>query len=101
MGEQKLLAFARAMICRPKLLYLDEWTESLDEPAALRLVNLVRKQMDEEDSIIFVSHDMRIINNLADVVVMVLGGQIFLRLTREQINEDEDLKRYVEKGMAS
>ncbi|MDR1319779.1 MAG: ATP-binding cassette domain-containing protein [Treponema sp.] len=101
MGEQKLLAFARAMICRPKLLYLDEWTESLDETAALRLINLVRKQRDAEDTIIFVSHDMRIINSLADVVVMVLGGQVFLKLTREQIEEDEDLKRYVERGMAS
>ncbi|MDR1587642.1 MAG: ATP-binding cassette domain-containing protein [Treponema sp.] len=101
MGEQKLLAFARAMVCRPRLLYLDEWTESLDETAALRLVDLVRKRRKAGDSIIFISHDMRIINDLADVVVMVLGGQIFLRLTREQINEDEDLKRYVERGMAS
>jgi ABC-type multidrug transport system ATPase subunit len=101
MGEQKLLAFARAMVCRPRLLYLDEWTESLDETAARRLVDLVRGRRKEGDSIILISHDMRIINDLADVVVMVLGGQIFLRLTREQINEDEDLKRYVERGMAS
>ncbi|GHV94797.1 ABC transporter ATP-binding protein [Spirochaetia bacterium] len=101
MGEQKLIAFARALLCRPSLLYLDEWTESLDETAAQRLIRLVRRRRDEGVSIILVSHDMRIVRELADVVVMVLGGQIFLRLTREQMDEDEDLRRYVEMGMAS
>jgi ABC-type multidrug transport system ATPase subunit len=101
MGEQKLIAFARALLCRPSLLYLDEWTESLDETAAQRLISLVRRCRTEGVSIILVSHDMRIVRDLADVVVMVLGGQIFLRLTREQMTEDEDLRRYVEMGMAS
>jgi ABC-type multidrug transport system ATPase subunit len=101
MGEQKLLGFARALVCRPQLLFLDEWTESLDENAAQRLIGLARKRREEGDSIILVSHDIRIINDLADVVVMILGGQAFLRLTREQIIADEDLKRYVERGMAS
>jgi ABC-type multidrug transport system ATPase subunit len=101
MGEQKLLGFARALVCRPRLLFLDEWTESLDENAAQRLIGLVRNRQQVGDSIILVSHDIRIINDLADVVVMVLGGQAFLRLTREQISTDEDLKRYVERGMAS
>jgi ABC-type multidrug transport system ATPase subunit len=101
MGEQKLIAFARALICRPRLLFLDEWTESLDENAAQRLVGLVRKRRGEGASIIFVSHNMRIVNELADIVLMVLGGQIFLKITREQIAGDEDLRRYVEMGIAS
>jgi ABC-type multidrug transport system ATPase subunit len=101
MGEQKLLGFARALICRPRLLFLDEWTESLDESASQRLIGLVRKRQKDGVSFIFVSHNMRIVIDLADVVVMVLGGQIFLKLTRDQISRDEDLKRYVEHGMAS
>jgi len=101
MGEQKLIAFARALLCRPSLLYLDEWTESLDEKAAHRLIGLVRKQKGEGSSIVMVSHDMRIVMDLADIVVMVLGGQIFLRVTKEQMTEDGDIKRYVEMEMAS
>ena len=101
MGEQKLLAFARALICRPRLLYLDEWTESLDENAAQRLIGIVKTMRGNGVTVILISHDMRIINELADIIVMVLGGRIFLRLTREQINTDEDLKRYVERGMSS
>jgi ABC-type multidrug transport system ATPase subunit len=101
MGEQKLLAFARATICRPKLLYLDEWIESLDELAARRLVNLVKKHRSEGKTIIMVSHDMRTIHDLADVVLMILGGQLFLKLTREQMAADEDLRRYVEREMTT
>jgi len=101
MGEQKLLAFARAMICRPRLLYLDEWTESLDQSAADRLMDLVNKLKEEGVTVILVTHNVQVIHQLADTVIMILGGQIFLRLTREQIDQDEDLRRYIEKGMAS
>jgi ABC-type multidrug transport system ATPase subunit len=101
MGEQKLLAFARALLCRPRLLYLDEWTESLDDNAAQRLIGLVKRRREAGDTIIFVSHDLQIVKDLADDIVLILSGQVFLRLTREQINADEDLMRYVAKGMAS
>jgi ABC-type multidrug transport system ATPase subunit len=101
MGEQKLLAFARALMCRPRLLYLDEWTESLDHNAAQRLVDMTGNMKNKGASIILVSHDIQIIRDLADVVVMILGGQVFLRLTKEQIDGDEDLGRYIERGMAT
>jgi len=103
MGEQKLLGFARAMICRPQLLYLDEWTESLDQSAAQRLIDLVRRLKSQNVSIIFVTHDIRIIREMADVAVMILDGRISLRLTKEQIDRDEDdkLSRYIERGMDS
>jgi len=103
MGEQKLLGFARAMICRPQLLYLDEWTESLDQSAARRLIDLVRRLKGQSVSIIFVTHDIRIIREMADFAVLILDGRISLRLTKEQIDHDEDdkLSRYIEEGMES
>ena len=101
MGEQKLIAFARAMMCRPKLLYLDEWTESLDESAAQRLIGIVQRHQREQNTVIFVCHDFRIVKNLADYILMVLGGQFFLKLSREQMEADDDLAKYVERGIAS
>jgi ABC-type lipoprotein export system ATPase subunit len=100
-GEQKLIAFARAMICRPALLYLDEWTESLDDSSAKRLVQLVRDQQRKHHTVILVSHDFRIIKSMADYVLMILEGQFFLKFSRQQIEEDEDLARYVERGIAT
>jgi len=101
MGEQKLIAFARALMCQPTLLFLDEWTESLDDSAAQRLIQLVQRHQKEQHTVIFVSHDFRIVKSLADYILMILGGQFFLKLSREQIEKDEDLARYVERGIAS
>jgi ABC-type glutathione transport system ATPase component len=101
MGEQKLIAFARALICRPMLLYLDEWTESLDETASQRLIDMVKKLQDEGVSVIMVSHDIRIVRALADFVVMILEGRIFIRFTKEQIDGDDFLATFIEKGMES
>jgi ABC-type multidrug transport system ATPase subunit len=100
MGEQKLLAFARALMCRPRLLYLDEWTESLDQGAADRLVAMVRDLKAKGVSIIFVSHNIPVIRELADIAVMISGGRIALRLTKEQITT-ADLGHYIEEGMTA
>ena len=101
MGEQKLIAFARAMMCKPRLLFLDEWTESLDDSSAQRLIQLVQRHQNEHNTVILVSHDFRIIRSIADYVLMILGGEFFLKFSREQMEEDEDLARYVERGIAS
>jgi ABC-type multidrug transport system ATPase subunit len=100
MGEQKLIAFARAQMCQPKLLFLDEWTESLDESAANRLVRLVRQHQQEQSTVIFVSHDFRIIRNLADYIIMIVGGEFSCIASREQMEKDEDLARHIEEGIA-
>jgi ABC-type multidrug transport system ATPase subunit len=101
MGEQKLIAFARALLCRPTLLYLDEWTESLDDEASRRLVGIVKRRKIEHNTVIFVSHNLRIIKNLADFVVLIVDGRFSLKLTGEQIAGDDDLARLIEKGIAT
>jgi ABC-type transporter Mla maintaining outer membrane lipid asymmetry ATPase subunit MlaF len=101
MGEQKLIAFARAMLCHPPLLFLDEWTESLDDSAAQRLIRLVRNRQTDNLTNVFVSHDFRLVKSLADYIYMILGGQLYMKLTREQVAGDEDFAQLVEKGIAS
>jgi len=101
MGEQKLIAFARAMLCRPRLLFLDEWTESLDVNGAQKLIELVKRLKEERGTVIFVCHDFRITKTLADKIIMIVGGEISLKLTSREIAEDENLIQYIEKGIAS
>jgi len=98
MGEQKLIAFGRALLCKPTLLFLDEWVESLDDSAAQRLVTLAKLHRLNNNTIVFVSHDVRIIRNLADYVIILAGGQIYIRMTHEQISSDQDLSELLEKG---
>ena len=101
MGEQKLIGFARAMMCKPKLLFLDEWTESLDDTASQRLIFLVKRHQQENNTVIFVSHNFNIVRNLADYVLMIIEGKLSLKISREQMEKDENLVRFVEKGIAS
>jgi ABC-type multidrug transport system ATPase subunit len=101
MGEQKLIAFARAIILGPLLLFLDEWTESLDDTAAGRLISLVKKLREEGRTIVFVSHDFRLIKAFADTIIMIAGGKLRLSLAGDQIAEDENLAKMIEKGIAS
>jgi ABC-type multidrug transport system ATPase subunit len=96
MGEQKLIAFARAMLCDPRLLYLDEWTESLDQSSAQRLITLVRKLKDDGVSIILVTHNIQIIRNLADCALIIREGRMAFKLSKEQIAGDIDLSRFIE-----
>jgi ABC-type multidrug transport system ATPase subunit len=90
MGEQKLIAFGRAMLCKPKLLFLDEWTESLDDNAARRLISLVKQHKLDNDTIVFVSHNMSIIQDMADHVIIVVEGHVHNKMTHDQINSDHD-----------
>lgn len=101
MGEQKLIAFARALLCYPSVLFLDEWTESLDDDAARRLVTIVRRMQEKNNTILFVSHDLRIIKNIADYVLLIINGKLSLSLTKEQIMEDDAIARIIEKEIAS
>jgi len=101
MGEQKLIAFARALLCEPSILFLDEWTESLDENAADRLIDIVRKKQREGSSVIFVSHDMRLIIDLADFVVMVADGKVSVKAPKDNIISDLLLNDFLKIGIAS
>ncbi len=100
MGEQKLIAFARAMTCEPKLLFLDEWTESLDDNAARRLVALVRKRQEAGTTVIFVSHNLGIIREIAHGISMIVDGKLSLSVTAEEFANNDNLSRTIEKGIA-
>jgi len=101
MGEQKLVAFARAMLVEPNLLYLDEWTESMNVAAANRLVQLVQRHLKEQKTAICVSHDLGLVRSIADYVVMIVEGKLSLVVSREQMEKDDNLFSYVEKGITS
>jgi phospholipid/cholesterol/gamma-HCH transport system ATP-binding protein len=101
MGEQKLIAFARAMLCGPRLLFLDEWTESLDDASSRRLVDLVKNYKADGNTVIFVSHNFRVIKELADTICMIVDGKISFSVTSAELEADDSLIDMIEKGMTS
>jgi len=100
MGEQKLIAFARAMLCNPSLLFLDEWVESLDETSANKLIEVVKRKKKEGASVIFVCHDMRIIRDLADCVVVIVDGKEAFEGTKEELLNSPELSNFLKMEIA-
>ena len=61
-GEQKRIAFARALICEPEILFLDEPTESLNEKTACLFLDILKEFCAKGNTLIYVSHDYNFIN---------------------------------------
>ena len=61
-GEQKRIAFARALICKPEILFLDEPTESLDEKTAMLFIKILTEFCSQGNTLVYVSHDYAFIN---------------------------------------
>ena len=76
-GMSQRVMIAMALACRPKLLIADEPTTALDvtiQAQILRLMNDLKQQLGT--SIIFVTHDLGVINEMADDVVVMYCGQV-------------------------
>lgn len=74
MGEQKKIAFARAMINDPETLFLDECTESLDRKTSTVIMNLIRKFIDDGNTVIYVSHNTTFVTEFTGNVFAIAEG---------------------------
>ena len=76
-GMKQRAALAKALACKPELLILDEATTGLDVLTEANLLKVVRElQREENMSIMFISHDMRLIRSLCDRKVALKDGKI-------------------------
>ncbi|WP_458791357.1 ATP-binding cassette domain-containing protein [Yoonia sp. MH D7] len=75
-GEQQRLAMARAMICAPHVLFLDEPTASLDPASTLAIEHLIAEARESGTTIILVTHDAGQARRLGDDLVFLHGGTV-------------------------
>ncbi|MCE2657464.1 MAG: dipeptide ABC transporter ATP-binding protein [Rubrivivax sp.] len=76
-GQQQRVMIAMALSCEPKLLIADEPTTALDVTIQRQILELVGKLKTERRmSVLFISHDLGVVGEIADHVVVMRHGQI-------------------------
>ena len=88
-GMRQRVMIAMALACKPKILIADEPTTALDvtiQAQILRLMNDLQKE--NGTSIIFITHDLGVINEMADDVVVMYCGQVVEQTSAKTIFTD-------------
>ena len=74
-GEQQRVSIARAIMKNPKILLCDEPTGALDSKTGVEILKLLRKQSDEDTTVIIVTHNS-LIAEIADRVIRIKNGKV-------------------------
>ncbi len=104
-GQRKLIEMARALMTEPKLVMLDEPMAGVNPALTQSLLGHVKGLRSEGRTVIFVEHDMDVVREISDWVVVMAEGEIIAEGTPEHIsantqvidaylgtsNEDDDL----------
>jgi peptide/nickel transport system ATP-binding protein len=76
-GQQQRVMIAMALACEPKLLIADEPTTALDVTVQRQIIELLaRLQQAHRMSVLFISHDLGLVGEIADHVVVMRHGQV-------------------------
>ncbi|MBL8326299.1 MAG: ABC transporter ATP-binding protein [Rubrivivax sp.] len=79
-GQQQRVMIAMALACEPKLLIADEPTTALDVTIQRQILELLAKlKIEHQMSVLFISHDLGLVGEIADQVVVMRNG-----IVREQ-----------------
>ncbi len=76
-GMRQRVMIAMALTCRPSLLIADEPTTALDVTIQAQILELMRRlQRDHNMSMLFISHDLGVVAEVADRVIVMYAGQV-------------------------
>lgn len=76
-GMQQRVLIAMALLCRPKILIADEPTTALDVRTQHEIVTLLAKtHQQENNTLVFITHDLSLVKKLCQQVVVMYAGQI-------------------------
>ena len=85
-GMRQRVMIAMELACRPKLIIADEPTTALDVTIQAQILDLLRNLKDQiNSSIMFITHDLGVIAEMADYVVVMYAGRIVEQGTAEEI----------------
>jgi branched-chain amino acid transport system ATP-binding protein len=87
-GDQRRLEIARALATEPRLLALDEPAAGMNPAERLALGKLIRRIRDEGITVLLIEHDVRLVMNVCDRVMVLDHGQKIAEGTPSEVQRD-------------
>lgn len=87
-GAQKLVELCRALMARPRLLLLDEPAAGLNDAETAELARLLRAVREVGITILVVEHNMSLVMDVADQVIVLDLGRLIARGTPSEVQRD-------------
>jgi len=89
-GERKIISFIRAIITEPALLFLDEPTASLDTERVDLMIRTLKRLKESGTTIIAVTHNPKLVSQLADTIVIQKQGALVAADSLERISRSNN-----------
>ena len=90
-GDQRMVELALAYTSKPKVVLLDEPSAGLPTAEAFAFADIIRK-LSVDTSLLFCAHDMDLVFNLADSIMVLNFGEVIARGLPEEISANEDVQ---------
>jgi neutral amino acid transport system ATP-binding protein len=91
-GQRKLLELARALMTRPRLLLLDEPMAGINPTLGRRLLDHMQRLRAEEGvTFLFIEHDMEVVMNHSDRVIVMAEGRVIADGTPDEVRADQSV----------
>lgn len=87
-GQRQRIAIARALVSEPRVLICDEPTSALDVSVQAQILNLLRSlQIETGVAMLFITHNLAVVQYLADEVIVLKQGEVVERAGAEELFE--------------
>jgi ABC-type branched-subunit amino acid transport system ATPase component len=90
-AQQKVVAIARLIALKPRIVFLDEPASGLDEPGRRLLVGVIERLVADGMPICLVEHNTHLVRQLANRVLFVSGGRILADGSPEEVFANQTL----------
>ena len=90
-GALKRLEIARALAMKPRLIFLDEPAAGLNPKETIEVDHLVRKIADSGVTVVLVEHDMKMVMNLSERILVLDYGKKLAEGTGEEVRRNPDV----------